>query len=111
MADSSLKSNRFYTQDAYAIALAKRQPFAAYQHIVVTFEAAHTDVEIAHTLPVTNPDVVEVLAYNWELTAAPAAPPAVYRYIGVDSRPWTTELLTLRATAPGTCTLLLVVPT
>lgn len=110
MANSTLKANRFYTQDAYAVALAKRQPFAAYQRVVVTFETAHTDVEVSHTLPVTDPEDIEVLAYQWELTTTPTEPPVVYRYTGPDSRPWTDDLVTLRSTAAGTCTLLLTVP-
>lgn len=99
-----------YAQDAYAINQAKRQPYAAFHRVVVTFATANVDVEVTHDLPVSTPDDVEVLAYNWQLSdATVGADPTVYRFTGPNSRPWTNTLISVRATRAGQCTLLLTV--
>lgn len=99
-----------YAQDAYAVTQAKRQPYAAFRRVPVTFATAGVDVEVTHDLPVTTPDDVEVLAYNWQLADdTVGSDPTVYRFTGPNSRPWTNTLISVRATRAGQCTLLLTV--
>lgn len=88
----------------------RRLPHNNWEKVEVIVGAAHQETDIRHSLRTADPEALEWVVTKVVLTATPSDAPVLYRFEGEGRRPWTTSLISLRATVPGTYTVVIYVP-